>query len=221
MSHREEASGKTKDTLEKLCLSAGLGTPRGPPGRAGGSVWGEGSLGIFCSDCCLRDPVPDQAVEDGWMDGTKWILISTHARLPTRLHSLSRRVQTLHSLSRRVQTLHRQTHHRPDHAADHPDHPNPRPGDLRPQLNCLNPHMQGSRRGWLAHQTHQMQRARTKNKGGLATPRHSYNTRSERAPEPKQEPETETETETETEESECDSKPQPEASIKIAAGAKN
>ncbi|KAI3367448.1 hypothetical protein L3Q82_026303 [Scortum barcoo] len=44
--HREEASGKTQDTLEKLCLSAGLGTPRGPPGRAGGSVWGEGSLGI-------------------------------------------------------------------------------------------------------------------------------------------------------------------------------
>ncbi|KAI3374741.1 hypothetical protein L3Q82_021292 [Scortum barcoo] len=40
MSHREEASGKTQDTLEKLCLSAGLGTPRGPPGRAGGSVWG-------------------------------------------------------------------------------------------------------------------------------------------------------------------------------------
>ncbi|KAI3352369.1 hypothetical protein L3Q82_005335 [Scortum barcoo] len=40
MSHREEALGKTQDTLEKLCLSAGLGTPRGPPGRAGGSVWG-------------------------------------------------------------------------------------------------------------------------------------------------------------------------------------
>ncbi|KAI3377042.1 hypothetical protein L3Q82_000255 [Scortum barcoo] len=41
MSHREEASGKTQDTLERLCLSAGLGTPRGPPGRAGGSVWGQ------------------------------------------------------------------------------------------------------------------------------------------------------------------------------------
>ncbi|KAI3356415.1 hypothetical protein L3Q82_017212 [Scortum barcoo] len=39
MSHREEASGKTQDTLERLCLSTGLGTPRGPPGRAGGSVW--------------------------------------------------------------------------------------------------------------------------------------------------------------------------------------
>ncbi|KAI3367141.1 hypothetical protein L3Q82_008138 [Scortum barcoo] len=31
MSHREEGPGKTQDTLERLCLSAGLGTPRGPP----------------------------------------------------------------------------------------------------------------------------------------------------------------------------------------------
>ncbi|KAI3351626.1 hypothetical protein L3Q82_020238 [Scortum barcoo] len=42
----EEAPGKTQDTLEKLCLSAGLGTPQSPPGKAGGSVSGEGSLGI-------------------------------------------------------------------------------------------------------------------------------------------------------------------------------
>ncbi|KAK3517715.1 hypothetical protein QTP70_016131 [Hemibagrus guttatus] len=41
MPHWEEAPGKTQDTLERLCLSAGLGTPRGPSGRAGGSVWGE------------------------------------------------------------------------------------------------------------------------------------------------------------------------------------
>ncbi|KAI3354514.1 hypothetical protein L3Q82_019027 [Scortum barcoo] len=34
MSHREEASGKTQDTLERLCLSAGLGTPRGPPWKS-------------------------------------------------------------------------------------------------------------------------------------------------------------------------------------------
>ncbi|KAI3366678.1 hypothetical protein L3Q82_009215 [Scortum barcoo] len=64
---RRPRGRKTQDTLEKLCLSAGLGTPRGPPGRAGGSVWGEGSLGIsLCSDCCLRDPVPvpDQADEE-------------------------------------------------------------------------------------------------------------------------------------------------------------
>ncbi|KAK3571064.1 hypothetical protein QTP86_001311 [Hemibagrus guttatus] len=32
-----EAPGKTQDTLERLCLSAGLGMPRGPSGRAGGS----------------------------------------------------------------------------------------------------------------------------------------------------------------------------------------
>ncbi|KAK3564604.1 hypothetical protein QTP86_023765, partial [Hemibagrus guttatus] len=42
MPRREEAPGKTQDTLERLCLSAGLGTPWGPSGRAGGSVWGEG-----------------------------------------------------------------------------------------------------------------------------------------------------------------------------------
>ncbi|KAI3354891.1 hypothetical protein L3Q82_004687 [Scortum barcoo] len=65
MSHREEASGKTQDTLEKLCLSAGLGTPRGPPGRAGGSVWGEGSLGISAQTAAsATDPVPDQADEE-------------------------------------------------------------------------------------------------------------------------------------------------------------
>ncbi|KAI3369678.1 hypothetical protein L3Q82_024521 [Scortum barcoo] len=34
MSHQEEASGKTQDTLERLCLSAGLGTPRNPPRKS-------------------------------------------------------------------------------------------------------------------------------------------------------------------------------------------
>ncbi|KAK3531752.1 hypothetical protein QTP70_027277 [Hemibagrus guttatus] len=42
MPHQKEAPGKTQDTLERLCLSAGLGTPRGPSRRARGSVWGEG-----------------------------------------------------------------------------------------------------------------------------------------------------------------------------------
>ncbi|KAI3352281.1 hypothetical protein L3Q82_005259 [Scortum barcoo] len=70
MSHQEEApQGKTQDTLERLCLSAGLGTPRGPPGRAGGSVWGEGSLGISAQTAASATWVPDQADEDGWMDG--------------------------------------------------------------------------------------------------------------------------------------------------------
>ncbi len=35
---REETPGKTQDTLEGLCLPTGLGTPRYPPGGAGGSV---------------------------------------------------------------------------------------------------------------------------------------------------------------------------------------
>ncbi|MEQ2194675.1 hypothetical protein XENOCAPTIV_001329 [Xenoophorus captivus] len=45
-SHWEEAQGKAQDTLERLCLSAGLGTPWAPPRGAGGGVWGEGRLGI-------------------------------------------------------------------------------------------------------------------------------------------------------------------------------
>ena len=39
-------------TLEGLYLSAGLGTPRDSPGRAGGSGWGEGCLG--CSAETVR-----------------------------------------------------------------------------------------------------------------------------------------------------------------------
>ena len=46
MSHREETPRKTQDTLEQLCRPAGLGTPWDPPRRAGGSVQGEGSLGV-------------------------------------------------------------------------------------------------------------------------------------------------------------------------------
>ncbi|MEQ2295600.1 hypothetical protein AMECASPLE_016073, partial [Ameca splendens] len=42
-SHREEAQGTAQDTLEGLCLLAGLGTPWAP---LGGGVCGEGRLGI-------------------------------------------------------------------------------------------------------------------------------------------------------------------------------
>ncbi|KAI3373799.1 hypothetical protein L3Q82_022385 [Scortum barcoo] len=49
---------KTQDTLERLCLSAGLGTPRNPPRRAGGSVWGEGSLGISAQTAASMRPGP-------------------------------------------------------------------------------------------------------------------------------------------------------------------
>ncbi|KAI3352628.1 hypothetical protein L3Q82_019215 [Scortum barcoo] len=77
MSHREEASGKTQDTLERLCLSAGLGTPRGPPRRAGGSVWGEGSLGI--SLLRLLPPCDPSTVRQIVY---KWRKSSTIATLP-------------------------------------------------------------------------------------------------------------------------------------------
>ena len=43
MSRREETPRKTQDTLEWLCHPAGLGAPWDPPG---GSVRGEGSLGV-------------------------------------------------------------------------------------------------------------------------------------------------------------------------------
>ncbi|MEQ2300058.1 hypothetical protein AMECASPLE_021440 [Ameca splendens] len=35
-----------QDTLEGLCLLAGLGMPWAPPRGAGGGVWGEGRLGV-------------------------------------------------------------------------------------------------------------------------------------------------------------------------------
>ncbi|MED6244602.1 hypothetical protein ATANTOWER_017993 [Ataeniobius toweri] len=55
--YREEAQGTAQDTLEGLCLSAGLGTPWAPPGGAGGGVWGEGRLGVSAESAAPRpDP---------------------------------------------------------------------------------------------------------------------------------------------------------------------
>ncbi|MED6273586.1 hypothetical protein CHARACLAT_007963 [Characodon lateralis] len=45
-SHREETQGMAQNTLEGLCLSAGLRTPRVSPRGAAGGVLGEGHLGI-------------------------------------------------------------------------------------------------------------------------------------------------------------------------------
>lgn len=42
MPNREEALGQTKDMLKRLCLPAGLGTPCGGTGRAGGNWLGRG-----------------------------------------------------------------------------------------------------------------------------------------------------------------------------------
>ncbi|KAI3355632.1 hypothetical protein L3Q82_004185 [Scortum barcoo] len=46
--------------LERLCLSAGLGTPlRVPTGRAGGSVWGPGRRGSSLSRDAQTSLTPD------------------------------------------------------------------------------------------------------------------------------------------------------------------
>lgn len=46
MPNREEALGQTKDMLKRLCLLAGLGTPCGGPGRAGGKLAGERAVPV-------------------------------------------------------------------------------------------------------------------------------------------------------------------------------
>ena len=43
---QEETPGQTKDMLERLYLSAGLGTSRCPPGGIGGSGRGEEDLDL-------------------------------------------------------------------------------------------------------------------------------------------------------------------------------
>ena len=60
MSHRKETPRKTQDTLERLCRPAELGTPWDPPGRAGVSVRGEGSL--------AAPATRPRTIMDGWMD---------------------------------------------------------------------------------------------------------------------------------------------------------
>ncbi|KAI3372279.1 hypothetical protein L3Q82_022788 [Scortum barcoo] len=42
-------------------LLVGLGTPQSPPGRAGGSVWGEGSLGISAQTAAAHKLRPDMS----------------------------------------------------------------------------------------------------------------------------------------------------------------
>jgi len=41
----EEAPGQNQNTLERLHISSGLGTPRDLPGGTGECCWGEGNLG--------------------------------------------------------------------------------------------------------------------------------------------------------------------------------
>ncbi|KAI3364646.1 hypothetical protein L3Q82_011430 [Scortum barcoo] len=88
MSHREEASGKTQDTLERLCLSRlaweRLGVPPEELEEVSGvrEVWA--SLLRLLPPC---DPVPDQADENGWMDG--WMDVCLLASVGGRLQRRS------------------------------------------------------------------------------------------------------------------------------------
>ena len=66
-SHWEETPGKTQDTLERLCLSASLGTRRGPPGRAGGSGREHGRLGFSVKAAAPATRSPEKRqIMDGW-----------------------------------------------------------------------------------------------------------------------------------------------------------
>jgi len=73
VSHQEEASGLTQDSLEKLYLSAVLQTHQRPPGRSGRGGWGE--RGLY-SDYYPNNLVPDRRQKkdgkecvDVWMPG--------------------------------------------------------------------------------------------------------------------------------------------------------
>jgi len=64
----EETPGKTQDTLERLCLSADLGRPRGLPGGAGGSGRGQGNLGFSAQAAAPATRPPEKRqIMDGWM----------------------------------------------------------------------------------------------------------------------------------------------------------
>ncbi|KAI3351346.1 hypothetical protein L3Q82_005889 [Scortum barcoo] len=70
MSHREEAPGKDPGhTGETMSLSWPGQRSQNPPERAGGSVWGEGSLGISAQTAAsaTRSQIKRMKM-DGWMD---------------------------------------------------------------------------------------------------------------------------------------------------------
>ena len=65
---------KTQDMLERLCLLAGLGTPRGPPGRAGGSGRRQGLLGFSAQAAApaTRPPEKRQIMDGQQMLFSDW-----------------------------------------------------------------------------------------------------------------------------------------------------
>ncbi|KAI3362615.1 hypothetical protein L3Q82_001628 [Scortum barcoo] len=84
MSHREEASGKTQDTLERLCLSAGLGTPRGPPEELE-EVSGVREVWASLLRLLPLRPGPGSREArwmDGWMDGSHRLMIYPYFKVP-------------------------------------------------------------------------------------------------------------------------------------------
>ncbi|KAI3375690.1 hypothetical protein L3Q82_003994 [Scortum barcoo] len=76
--HREEASGRPRTRWRDYVSRLAWENASGSPGRAGGSVWGEGGLGISAQTAASSDPVPDQADENGWMDGKNCPAIMGH-----------------------------------------------------------------------------------------------------------------------------------------------
>ncbi|KAI3375313.1 hypothetical protein L3Q82_021807 [Scortum barcoo] len=73
MSHRKEAPGEDPGHAGETMSLGWPGNASGIlPGIAGGSVWGEGSLGISAQTAVLCDPVTDKRRKmDGWMESIK------------------------------------------------------------------------------------------------------------------------------------------------------
>ncbi|MEQ2250263.1 hypothetical protein ILYODFUR_038152, partial [Ilyodon furcidens] len=71
--------GTAQDTLEGLCLSAGLGTPWAPPGGAGGGVWGEGRLGVSAESAApaiwsrIKRKTTSTSIFTNWIQCDRWI----------------------------------------------------------------------------------------------------------------------------------------------------
>lgn len=65
-SHWEEALRDTQDILEWPCHSVNMGTPWGPPGRAGVSVQRQGSLDVHAETTATTTQCHISGRMDGW-----------------------------------------------------------------------------------------------------------------------------------------------------------
>ncbi|KAI3364314.1 hypothetical protein L3Q82_011115 [Scortum barcoo] len=67
---REEAPGEDPGHAGETMSLSWPGNASGPPRRAGGSVWGEGSLGISAQTAASATRSRTKRMKmDGWMDG--------------------------------------------------------------------------------------------------------------------------------------------------------